>query len=283
MKAIMCGIVLACLQSLSAQGGVVKDLLVKAKALDGEAYWKARNEIVEMGTEIVPELAKIQEDKTLDWKLLLMAGICREWIERKVDIQAMETKDWKSDPDYDPKWTGFRPGPWFKLRYLVIKRYQEQRLWFYCLEAMWKGLEKFPHIWKAEKGNWEWACEEAVEDSPMREWAIRILEDRVENDPTFKSKLSEGSFRHLIDLKSTKSLPVLLKAWKAQGNMHDEFVVKIMNLAGPEDADILEEFAKDPNVKFSRSEGMFRENIKNLKAARDAKRLKDAPPDQKDK
>jgi hypothetical protein len=275
MKAILRLMTIVFVLCCSAQGAEVKDMLLKAIPLEGKEYWKARKEIVAKGPEIVAELTKIQKDKTSDWKLQLMAGICGEWIERQADIEAMENKNWESDPDYNPEWNGYRPGPWIGLRKLVIRRYQEEKLWFYCLEAMWKGIEKFPYIWRAEKENWEAACEWAVEDSPFQDSAVRLLEERLNNDLLFKNKKTHRSFLRLVELKSNSSLPVLLKAWKAQGSMHDEYVFKIMSLAGPDDVDMLEEFMKDSNVKYSRSEFMFKEHVKKLKAIRDAKKTEE--------
>ena len=46
--------------------------LSKAVLLEGQEYWKARQEIVGQGAQIVPELAQVQADKNADWKLQLM-------------------------------------------------------------------------------------------------------------------------------------------------------------------------------------------------------------------
>ncbi len=278
MRNVILILVVVAVMTGTVCGEELKDLLTKAVSAEGEEYRTIRNEIIQKGQSIVPELMKIQEDKAVDWKTQLMSGICRERIERADDIEQMEKKDWASDPEFDRQWLRYRPGPWIGMESLVVKRYREKKLWFYCLEAMWKGLDAFPRIWQADKTDWEGACQLAVEESPMRDTAIRLLEDRVDNDPMFKNKLSRGAFIHLIDLKSRRSLPVLLKAWKAQGGLHPEYVAKLSKMLTEDDINTTEEFLKNTdNAIKDNSAASLQKYVDHLKRIRDAKKQKDTP------
>ena len=253
------------LAAATLQADDLRDLVGKAAALDGDAYWQARNGIVQRGRGIVNALAAIQDDASAPWKTQLMGGICRERI-----AQAQAIADLSGTNGLPALVSAPGPASWKKLEPEVVRRLGDQHLWFYCLEAMWKGLDDFPRIGDARKSDWEAACERAVEQSPKREWAVRILEDTIENDPTLrKNKAAEAAFIRLLDLQSRRSVPVLLKAWRAHGIVYDPYILKIMNLAGPEHVDVLEAFLRDPAVKYDHSEAACRQRVAELKAARD--------------
>ncbi len=264
---------MAVLFAAAAAAQDLKEALARAAQSDTTDYITTRDEIVRKGQSVIPGLVAIMADKTTGWKARLVAGICKERIEKAKDIEEMEKRTWLADQEFKPEWKTNPIKSWSNIQPLIVKRYKEQQLWFHCLEAMWKGPDVCPEAMKVDRNRWERACEIAVEDSPMRDWAITVLEGRIEGDITLrKNRSAEEAFLRLLDLESRRSVPLLLKAWRAHGLVYSTYIEKIMKLAGPEHLDALEELIKDPAVQYDNSEADFKNMVRRLRLEKDGRK-----------
>ncbi len=117
----------------------VQDLTTMANAKHPE-YRGLRDAIVSQGESVLPELDRIYNDQSLDWKPRFAAGVCIEHIRRADDLHAFLSHDWLSEP-------GFREaGPILATGYprdcgpIVHKVKASYGLWFYYLEVYAKRI-----------------------------------------------------------------------------------------------------------------------------------------------
>ena len=199
MKKLLSAVLLCYALVLPVRAQDVLELLSRAASSEGEEYTTNRNAIIQKGKDLLPDLARIQNDKSADWKIRLMADISKEHIERAGDITELQEKDWKADPAFDKNWMRYHDGYANHMRPLIMKRLQEKGLWNYYLELIWKKrMELSP-----EKGKPAYlgSTEVTMLGSPVEETFFRVLEDRLERDPKMEDMYSVGAFHFILDYK----------------------------------------------------------------------------------
>ena len=116
----------------------VRESLCLLNDLFNEDYQKARNEIVESGTSVLPELVHLR-DYDPDWKVRLYAGICAERIDRGDEIDSLIRHRWDDDPETAEMFARARlylkpmlpPGGSEPFR----RKLEKEGLWFLYLES----------------------------------------------------------------------------------------------------------------------------------------------------
>jgi hypothetical protein len=237
--------------ALSVSAAPLADLASLAETASvqtGRNYLDARDEIVKLGSQAKPELYRLATDSDADWKLQLMARICYEQIERRQDIEAVRTHDWKSYPPYaKPGSSVSRYGTDDKGKIIllevvpppdghveipmtgasslmskhVLPVLREAGLWYYYIEQVWKQTGegppamKFDHLFMERWVGW---CAAVVKEQPEKIWWARAVGDRLQGDD-FLNWRNRLDFRQLIESGIPEGFPFVLARY-------DDFCLK---------------------------------------------------------
>lgn len=107
-----------------------------ASSTDASSYQVARDRIVDEAKSKTKELRRIANNREEDWRVRLAAGICLERILRGKEIDGLDHRDWRTDPEYRSDWDTGRmaDGTSRSFTPVFFKRLEEAGLWFHYLE-----------------------------------------------------------------------------------------------------------------------------------------------------
>ena len=244
----------------------LRNQLEAAVSATGTVYIVARNELVNLGSNAVPELAAISANTNEDWHLRLMAGIVVERIERGSEITALAQKNWRADPEYNTNWDRICGGPGAGLAPLVTKRCHEMALWWHYVELTWKETREHSMGDIMEEDIWRAVYRTACEQSPVYGLLVKVLEERIRSDIGFNNQERKAEFYFLRKSTNNTSLPFLLEMipqvpWTDDQRQSMMFEI-LKNMAQPEDVPLIEQHFRDKGQAVPE---LFREPLQILK------------------
>lgn len=192
-------------------------LLAKAAESQSNTYLEVRSEIVALGTNALPQLARAGANKSLTWQKRLSARICYERIVRGDDIEALRNHDWRKHPGYAIGWERTMIGPVIGMRRLAIDWIAEQGLWYYYIEQTWKlTMERYCGIQSSNiNAYWMDWCMEALSGQPEEVYLFLAIEDRLDRDANMEIMDARWLYSYLRDIKQTISVPLMVRRYDA--------------------------------------------------------------------
>ena len=205
---LICG--LAATVSFAEDDNKLHGLLVAAATNRYVAYLEARADILALGTNSLLAIGRSAVNKRLTWQERLVARICYERLVRGVDIGALRTYDWRTDPGYDKNWERDIVGPGLKTATLAVQKIYEIGLWYYYIELTWKETEetcnsKYDDVRK----RWPHWCLKAVSTQPERYWYQFAVEERMASTPF--SPWHRGRYETFLREKTPDAVPILIE------------------------------------------------------------------------
>lgn len=209
---------------LAQRAADMATLLDTAAATTGVEYVKARDRIVAIGQDAVPQLDAIKTRPDIPWQRRVMARICLERIQRSEELQGLLSYQWRTDPRFKdhPGWQdrlGFPYEAMTKARQQLF----ESRLLGYCYELMWKKVPQRPSVGQT----WEWERAGVgilleQKDPDLVYWA----REEIRNADPYSFDHSPA-YRCLVQLKDNDSLPFLFDLWLNSRVRHYEGMFRI--------------------------------------------------------
>lgn len=212
-------LVLLCLLPIAVWGverNELDKMLAAAATNQSADYLVARNEIANLGTNVLDQLAQAGKDASLSWQQRLVARICYERLVRGKEVAALRTYDWQTHPGYDVKWKNYIIGPSARLGLIAIPYFAEKGLWYYYIELTWKRTGETPSTRDRRLvAAWPRWCRLALANQPEREYLILAMSDRLHNEPTFDNDDSVECYKELLKGKESEVVPVLIERYDA--------------------------------------------------------------------
>lgn len=200
----------------SLDRAVLDRMLRTAAEKTGKDYVAARETITARGAEALPLLAEAGTDARLPWQQRLMARICYERIAKGAEIEKLRQYDWRSDPQYNPKWEANIMGPVAHAGELVIPRCEKEGLWYYYIELTWKRTGEICNQWAPRLPEcWPKWCRDALKRQPERWYLLQAIFERLENDKDLTDQENVSHYDVLFREKEVEAVPVLAKLHEA--------------------------------------------------------------------
>ena len=194
-------------------------MLQTAATNQGGAYLAARNTVVNLGTNALPQLGQAAIDSKLPWQSRLVARICYEKILRQPEIAALTTTNWYAHPKFNPRWEMLHAGPETEMWKIVVPDLRNVGLWYYYLEIKWKQTGETPTrpLWRIAEAWPQW-CFKAVKDEPERVWFLRVCSELMA-DPKYPGQLFLGLYDTLSRDKKSDTVPLLLQYFEKYNSL----------------------------------------------------------------
>lgn len=234
------------------------NLLGRAAVAQSNAYVEVRAEIVTLGTNALPQLAKASSNPGLPWQERLTARICYERIKRRNDIDALRNYDWRKNKDFNIDWSRSMAGPGWKMQDLVVTWLVEQGLWYYYIGLIWKSTreQSLVNIHRINE-NWNGWCILALREQAEESYLWLAIEDRLDRDDNMQAHEARNLYNYIKKTNQTNCIPLLIRKYDAffkvqatglesypgeNVELYRRFFTPILSIANSSHADMLEKY-----------------------------------------
>lgn len=193
----------------------IDSMVARAAVAQSSEYLRARDEILDTGTNALPFLGRAAVSTNVSWRHRLEARICYERILRFADIRALRATDWNDDPGYNKDWRHNITGDSYSLGAVVTPKCRELGLWYYYIELTWKNTREYSTSTRERStlrfnAAWPWYLSAAVTNQPELYWLdISRLDVLAHTD--FRDSYHQGIFETYMRNRTVDAVPMLVQ------------------------------------------------------------------------